>query len=368
MDIYRIVKDGNSLLEKNILDPQSRAFLKKYAEAKAIELPIINDYNRSLAKTKSKDEVIKNQSTILSVGILLIIISLILAFLGSSIENPSIKKKLYTASTPSLLLGSVLSLSPLVLKSKYDDSKKATTAREAKIQNELNVKQFYGNCISSLQKEYEKHINFLITDTNKESIAQYKEVECKNEVEKEIFKQLETNYYSNLLKTEIDIKKQQESLKSNLPCIQNSIGCIVKIENNYIIISKGSVFKFLNFFDTDANDVKIPLETITVINYKPSGILDGYLEFVYQGFIPRNNDTVKHAQENVITFRGDIENQLFKDFKELTEIKIREIKNKPVASSNLSIADELSKLAELKNSGILTEEEFQIQKQKIINS
>ncbi|HEY9772001.1 MAG TPA: hypothetical protein V6C71_26450 [Coleofasciculaceae cyanobacterium] len=157
MDINCIVKDGDYLLKNNLLDPQSRAFLKRYAEAKAIELPAISDYNRNLAKTKTQDDVKNNKAAIFAVGIFLITISLILSFMASSIEIPNLKKKLYTASTPSLLLGAVLTFSPLVLKSKYDNSKDAAIAREAKKQNELNAKQFYGNCIFSLQKEYEKH-------------------------------------------------------------------------------------------------------------------------------------------------------------------------------------------------------------------
>ena len=46
--------------------------------------------------------------------------------------------------------------------------------------------------------------------------------------------------------------------------------------------------------------------------------------------------------------------------------QIAHVVSQPVASKSPSIADELTKLAKLKNDGILTEEEFQAQKTKLL--
>ena len=55
--------------------------------------------------------------------------------------------------------------------------------------------------------------------------------------------------------------------------------------------------------------------------------------------------------------------------KEFVELQIEKHKtgNSSKQPTQLNIADELGKLAKLKESGILTDEEFQIQKKKLLN-
>lgn len=166
------------------------------------------------------------------------------------------------------------------------------------------------------------------------------------------------------------VKEASTEAEPDYPYARNSIKDAVALIDDYVIITKGKMFQFLNFFDTDANTVKIPVETITTVNYKPSGILDGYLEFVYLGFMPRGNDTVKHAQENVITFRGEEENKQFLVFKEVVEKRAREIRRKETSSnsSSMFIAEELKKLGELKQNGLINQEEFDSRKKKLLDS
>ena len=47
--------------------------------------------------------------------------------------------------------------------------------------------------------------------------------------------------------------------------------------------------------------------------------------------------------------------------------QVAPVMSQPVAPQSSSIADELTKLAALKEQGILTDEEFQIQKAKLLN-
>lgn len=115
----------------------------------------------------------------------------------------------------------------------------------------------------------------------------------------------------------------------------------------------------------DAVELKIPLDVITVINYKDSGIYKGYLEFVYHGFNVRPRDFIKHLQENIVTFNTKEEAKNFLAFKEIVEDKIKQHKNKH-KNNGLSVADEIKKLADLQQQGILTEEEFLLQKNKLM--
>lgn len=149
------------------------------------------------------------------------------------------------------------------------------------------------------------------------------------------------------------------------PSAKNYLGGEVGLIDDYVVISKGTFFKVQNFFDDDANVVKIPVESITVVNFKESGIKDGFLEFVYPGYFPKPKQN-KHSQENVITFRGKEENKKFSDFKEIVETRMREFKQRQNSAVNLSEADELSKFAKLHQEGVITDEEFRAKKAKIL--
>jgi len=162
------------------------------------------------------------------------------------------------------------------------------------------------------------------------------------------------------VKPDVDVETSLD-----FPHAKNTIGCMVGIIDDYVVIRKGKKFQVLNFFDQDANEVKIPVESLTCVNYKASGMLDGTLEFVYMGFVPKPNQ-IKHAQENVITFRGEECNQKFLEFKEVVEKRMREIRRESQNPQKSSISDELSKLSDLYEKGILTEEEFTMQKKKIL--
>jgi hypothetical protein len=162
------------------------------------------------------------------------------------------------------------------------------------------------------------------------------------------------------------IPKKEQTAEKDYPYAKNTIGGEVALIDDYVVISQGAIGKFFNFFDQDANVVKIPVENITVINFKASGILDGTIEFVYPGYFPKPNE-MKHQQENVITFGGKECNENFRVFKELVEKRMREIKQQLANTSGKpSVADELAKFAKLHKEGVLTDEEFSALKAKLL--
>ena len=160
-------------------------------------------------------------------------------------------------------------------------------------------------------------------------------------------------------------KKPTAAIEKGYPNAKNTIGGEVALIDDYVVISNGVIGKFFNFFDQDANIVKIPVENITVINFKESGILNGTLEFIYPGYIPKPNK-IKHQQENVITFGGKECNENFRAFKEIVEKRMREVKQQPATSGKPSVADELAKFAKLHKEGVLTDEEFSALKAKLL--
>ena len=365
MDIIRYVIHCD---ENQIIGDESKSILKKYAEAKGINFPETTDYDEKLANSKTKEEITAENNDGIGCGIVIVVISILIFLTALVTDMREAKKPLFIIGVPTLLLGGVMiaGYANLEADSDENDSREIEKARRIKEKNQVRENQFYITSLTKAKEDYNRYVAFLLSNPSQDEINEYNEKECVTGIEKDLF----TQTVSQINKDNIRLVKDtgKKNIGSSYPCVSNSIGCTVTLKDDYIVINKGKMFQTLNFFDTDANTVKIPLETITVINHKPSGILDGYLEFVYQGFIPRNNDTSKHAQENVITFRGYEENSIFLAFKEMIEKKVREVKNKSVSSPNISIAEEIQKLADLKEKGILTEDEFQIQKRKLINS
>ena len=189
----------------------------------------------------------------------------------------------------------------------------------------------------------------------------------------EFNKKQSKNFKSNSDRNEQQPKETEikYSLEANSPYVTSSTGDKVLLKDDYIYINKGKSSKIANCIANntweaiDTVDLRIPLDVITVINYKDSGMYKGYLEFIYSGFNVRPRDIIKHLQENIVTFNTKEESEIFFSFKEIVEERIKELKNQN-KNKNLSIADEIKKLADLKNQGILTEEEFLQQKNKLM--
>lgn len=109
----------------------------------------------------------------------------------------------------------------------------------------------------------------------------------------------------------------------------------------------------------------IPLFSISAIQFKKSGITNGYLQFT----VPGGNESKAGLRaaaydENSFIFRGKNEKAL--EIKEYIEERIQQLRNPQVTSSGPSLSDELQKLADLKAQGILSEEEFQTAKRRLI--
>ena len=112
-------------------------------------------------------------------------------------------------------------------------------------------------------------------------------------------------------------------------------------------------------------DKEIFINQISSIQFKKPGLLTaGYIQFVFLGSAESKGGLLAAVEdENTVTFNNDT----LKDFlgiKEMIEQKIEEIHNPNKAKDN-SLND-LERLAELKNKGIITEEEFNLKKKKIL--
>lgn len=113
----------------------------------------------------------------------------------------------------------------------------------------------------------------------------------------------------------------------------------------------------------------IQVSTITAIQMKPAGMMMGYILFSYAGSKPFMGGMWEATQDpDAFLFGRDLNGQVA-EFKAQVEKKMRELKQPAPASPNNSLGtltDELRKLAEFKNQGILSEAEFEAAKKKLL--
>lgn len=118
-------------------------------------------------------------------------------------------------------------------------------------------------------------------------------------------------------------------------------------------------------------------DLMTVEYKKPTFVANGYFKIIVQGTTETNakvglfGSSMKSAQDqNTVILRAfskkvGIETDRIYDMimQKISESK----KEKPIQTNGNSKMDELKKLGDLKASGIITEEEFQIEKKKLLS-
>jgi ribosomal protein L7/L12 len=113
----------------------------------------------------------------------------------------------------------------------------------------------------------------------------------------------------------------------------------------------------------------IQVSTITAIQMKPAGMMMGYILFSYAGSKPFMGGMWEATQDpDAFLFGKDLNGQVA-EFKAQVEKKMREAKQPAPAPANnapASLTDELRKLAEFKNQGILSQAEFEAAKKKLL--
>ncbi|MBC8095532.1 MAG: DUF4339 domain-containing protein [Akkermansiaceae bacterium] len=111
----------------------------------------------------------------------------------------------------------------------------------------------------------------------------------------------------------------------------------------------------------------IPIHSISAIQFKRAGAMRGYIQFTIPGGLESKGgmfDAV--ADENTFLF-DEQNNAQVEVAKNYIESRMKEIRSpQPTNTVTPSLGDELTKLAALKNQGLLTDEEFQAAKKLLI--
>lgn len=109
-------------------------------------------------------------------------------------------------------------------------------------------------------------------------------------------------------------------------------------------------------------DKTIPYASIAAVQFKKAGLTIGYIQFTLSGGIEGGSGVFQaQVDENTVSFYQG-QNEAFGKAKEIVEAKVRSHKG----TSKKSDADDLEKYAELRDKGVISDEEFQAKKKQIL--
>lgn len=136
----------------------------------------------------------------------------------------------------------------------------------------------------------------------------------------------------------------------------------IELFANKICIRRKGVLGFLT--QGLKGDKEIMISSITSVQFKKAGMLtNGYIQFAFMGG--------KEAKEGIFQAVTDENTVMFNmkqqpDFERIKHELAKRLQAKTALLTASSGADEIAKLADLREKGILTEEEFQQKKKQIL--
>lgn len=140
---------------------------------------------------------------------------------------------------------------------------------------------------------------------------------------------------------------------------------IVTVDDHTVKIQPKGFMNFINKGGSKG-EKSIPLKSITAIQFKePSMVTTGYIQFAYSGSTETKGGTMSAVKdENTITF---VKKELDKARELVDLIESKRHVNEPPSNNSVSAADEILKMKELLDAGILTQEEFDTKKKQLLN-
>jgi len=141
---------------------------------------------------------------------------------------------------------------------------------------------------------------------------------------------------------------------------------LLEVFEDKVTITPTGVLGFLNKGLKGAKE--IPFASIIAVQFKEAGALfSGYIQFTIPGGNESKGGLFAAAQdENTFVFAETHNNPAVREIKEYIDTAIKRSRITQYSTNTTSLSGELQKLAQLKSQGILSEEEFQLAKLKLI--
>lgn len=141
----------------------------------------------------------------------------------------------------------------------------------------------------------------------------------------------------------------------------------VEVTANAIVISRHGTAAFLTH--GLKGEKRIPFSSITAVQFRPAGkTLSGYIQFTILGAIESPTGIWDATlDENTVMFTSEHQER-FDELRQLVESRIAAMPEVSAAVAGGSVADELAKLADLRDRGVLSDSEFATEKGRLLTS
>ncbi len=145
-------------------------------------------------------------------------------------------------------------------------------------------------------------------------------------------------------------------------------GGIVELLADVVVIRRKGILSAIN--QGLKGEKRIPYSSITSVQFKEPGMTTGYIQFGVLGGRESKGGVFDATQdENTVLFLKNAANE-FRQLRDLVETRSMATKHgnsRPVAAApSANFAEELTRLADLRDRGVLTEDEFSAQKDRLL--
>lgn len=141
---------------------------------------------------------------------------------------------------------------------------------------------------------------------------------------------------------------------------------LLEVFDDRVAITPKGVLGFLNKGIKGTKE--IPFSSIIAVQFKEAGaMVSGYLQFTIPGGNESRGGVFSATKdENTFMFAGKANNAPAKEIKDYIDAAVRLARTPAASGPAISLSAELQKVAELRAQGILSEEEFQAAKKRLI--
>ncbi len=136
-------------------------------------------------------------------------------------------------------------------------------------------------------------------------------------------------------------------------------------EDGILIRRKGFISKLGHAFK---GEKRIPYSSISAVQFREAGLFTaGYIQFTVLGGNENRGALLSAvSDENTVLFERGKQQEQFSKLRRMVEEAIRESRNPRQPKTHSSVGDDLTKLADLRDRGVLSEAEFAEQKARVL--
>ena len=217
-------------------------------------------------------------------------------------------------------------------------------------------------------------------------LRQILRINPKNEKAKEFLNQLLSKELSNVQNlspvssSQIKVNEQQKpvDIKQNVLPINYKVGApvfsaqcvqdVLEVYEDKVEITPTGLLALIN--KGMKGTKTIPFSSINAIQYKsPGTFTNGYIQFTLSGGMESRGGILDATKdENTVMFAAK-DTVVMGNIKDYVESQMQKLRKPTISNQPLvSLSSELEKLGELKNKGILTDDEFQAAKKRLLSN